>query len=72
MIRLKHGKFIYGAKIYRCGDILPDTASAKLLVNEGRAEIIENIPKKRNSKKLNPEKPAEIPNTTPKNVEVNP
>ena len=46
MIVLRHGKYISGLRIYCVGDVLPDTPSAKSLVECGKAEIVADIPKK--------------------------
>ena len=46
MIRLRHGKFISGLRVFRAGDVLPDTTTAKELVERGLAEIIADTPKK--------------------------
>ena len=40
MIILRHDKFISGMRIYKSGDVLPDTASVRSLVEKGFAEII--------------------------------
>ena len=57
MIILKNGKFISGNRIFRAGDSLPDTEITRLLVEQGRAEIIEtNTRKNKSAKKIEPDK----------------
>lgn len=58
MIVLTHGKYISGFKIFRVGEILPETPGAKNLVEKGLAEIVADVPKKsaKNAKKSEPEK----------------
>ena len=46
MIVLKHGKFISGLRLFHVGEVLPDTAVAKSLVDKGLAEIVADTPKK--------------------------
>lgn len=46
MIVLKKGKFISGLKIFKAGDILPDTVDAQELVRKNIVEIIQDTPKK--------------------------
>ncbi len=67
---LRHGKFISGSRIYRAGDVLPDTAGAQELVKRCLAEAIEDTSGK---KSKSPKKP-ESANTTPtsENVAGNP
>ena len=69
MIILRNGKFISGLRIFRSGDILPDTPTAKELVEKGLAEIIADTPKKsaKVAKKTEPDKVA----PTQENVESN-
>lgn len=55
MIILKNGKFISGNRIFRAGDSLPDTEITRLLIEHGRAEIIEtNTKKNKSAKKIEP------------------
>ena len=58
MVILRNGKFISGLRIFQAGDILPDTPSAKELVEKGLAEIVADTPKKsaRVAKKPEPDK----------------
>ena len=46
MIVLRNGKFISGFRLFRVGEILPDTPSTKSLVEKGLAEVIADTPKK--------------------------
>ena len=67
---LRHGKFISGSRIYRAGDVLPDSAGAQELVKRRLAETIEDT----SGKKSKPPKKSEPANTTPtsENVAGNP
>lgn len=58
MIILRHGKFISGLRVFRAGDVLPDTSTAKLMVEKGYAEIVADSPKKsaKTAKKPEPDK----------------
>lgn len=58
MIILRYRKFISGARIFSAGDVLPDIAAAKELVEKGLAEVVADTPKKstKNAKKTEPEK----------------
>lgn len=47
MIVLKKGKFISGSKLYKVGELLPDTVDAKKLVKKGIAEYIADTTPKR-------------------------
>lgn len=63
MIILKHGRYISGARIFRAGEILPDTPGVQGLVPQGLAEVVAEVktakaPKKRDT------------DTAPKNNEV--
>lgn len=40
-IRLKRGMFLSGGKLYKTGDVLPDTPGARALLEDGRAEVVE-------------------------------
>lgn len=52
---LRREKFIYGHRVYRAGEILPDGADTKFLEDRGIVEIIpENIPKKTRREKPTP------------------
>ncbi len=69
MIVLRYGKYISGLRIYRVGDVLPETPSAKSLVECGKAEIVVDMPKKSTkiTKKPEPEKVG----PTQENAQVN-
>ena len=58
MIVLRHGKFISGFRVFQSGDILPDTSTAKELVEKGLAEIVADTSKKsaKVAKKSEPDK----------------
>lgn len=67
MIILRHGKFISGMRIFRAGEILPDTPGVQSLVAQNLAEVVADVktakaPKKRDTEKVSP---------TPKNDESN-
>ncbi len=60
MIVLRHAKFISSGRIYRSGDVLPDSEFARLLVTLGFAEIVDdNPPSKPPAKKSKTETPRE-------------
>ena len=63
MYVLKHGKFISGSRIYRSGDVLPDSAGAQELVKMRLAEAIETTPTKK-------AKATKIPEPTSENAKV--
>ena len=58
MIILRHGRFISGLRVFHVGEMLPETASAKNLVEKGLAEIVADSSKKsaKNAKKIESEK----------------
>ena len=60
MIILRHGKFISGLRIFRAGDVLPDTPTARELVKKALAEIVADTPKK-SAKTLKKPEPGAIP-----------
>ena len=64
MIILRHGRFISGSRIFRAGEILPDTSRVRELVAQGMAEVIETVKTTKAAKKREAE-------TTQKNVEGN-
>ena len=51
MIILKHGRFISGTRIYRAGEILPDTPGVQGLVAQGLAETVEKLKNPKSAKK---------------------
>lgn len=66
MYVLRHGKFISGSRIYRSGDVLPDTVGAQELVKRHLAEqLIDDV-----GKKSKPPKKSEPANTTPTSENV--
>ena len=74
MIILRHGKFISGLRVFRAGDVLPDTTTAKELVERGLAENIPDIPKK-SAKTVKKSDPATVPEeveTAQENVKSDP
>ena len=64
MIILRHGRYISGARIFRAGEILPDTPGVQELVGKRLAEAVAEAKTQKASKKRESE-PA------PKNVEGN-
>ena len=64
MIRLKHGRFISGTKIFRVGEILPDTPGVQELVVKGLAEAVADVKAPKTAKKRESE-------SAPKNDESN-
>ena len=64
MIILRHGRFISGTRIFRAGEILPDTPGVQKLVEERLAEAVAEVKTQKATKKRESE-PA------PKNVEGN-
>ena len=57
MIILKHVKFISNGRIFRSGEVVPDNAVTRLLVENGQAEIIN--PSSKTTKKPKAETPRE-------------
>ena len=55
MIILKHGRFIYGARIFRAGEVLPDTPGVQELVGKRLAEAVAEVKATKASKKREPE-----------------
>ena len=56
MIVLRHAKFISYGRIYRSGDVLPDSEFSRTLVAKGYAEIVsDNPPSKSPAKKTKAE-----------------
>ena len=54
MIILRHGRYISGSRIFRVGEILPDTPGVQGLVERKLAEVVAEVktpkaPKKRDS-----------------------
>ena len=68
MIVLRHGRFISGTRIFRAGEILPDTPGVQELVGKKLAEVVADVKTQKAAKKREPEK-AETP---PENVAGNP
>ena len=56
MIILRHGRFISGTKIFRAGEILPDTPGTQRLVEQRLAEVVADIKTQKAAKKREPEK----------------
>lgn len=67
MIILRHGKFISGMRIFRAGEILPDTPGVQSLVAQNLAEVVADVKTAKAPKKLDTEKVS----PTPKNDESN-
>ena len=55
MIILRHGRFISGSRVFRVGEVLPDTAGAQSLVAMGMAEAVAEVKAAKASKKREPE-----------------
>ena len=70
MIILRHGKFISGLRVFQSGDILPDTPTAKALVEKGLAEIVADTPKK-SAKVVKKSEPDKV-ESTQENAKSNP
>ena len=72
-IRLTHDKFLSNGCIYRVGDVLPDTDTAKELVRIGVAELIADTTAKpvEKTKKIEADKSVSLPETTPENAKSN-
>lgn len=67
---LRCHKFIYGGRVYRAGDIIPDGAETGVLEATGNVEVIpDNIPKKAKREKITP---VTIITPTPSIVENDP
>ena len=54
MIILRHGRYISGARVFRAGEILPDTPGVQSLVAQKLAEVVADVktpkvPKKRDA-----------------------
>ena len=64
MIILRHGRFISGKRIFRAGEILPDTPGVQGLVAQRLAEVVAEVKPPKPAKKREPD-PA------PKNDEGN-
>ena len=64
MIILRHGRYISGARVFRAGEILPDTPGVQSLVAQKLAEVVADVKTPKATKKRESE-PA------PKNVEGN-
>ena len=64
MIILRHGRFISGSRIFKAGEILPDTPRVRELVARGMAEVIADVKATKAAKKREAE-------TAQENVEGN-
>ena len=51
MIILKHGRFISGTRIFRAGEILPDTPGVQALVGKRLAEAVAEVKAAKAAKK---------------------
>ena len=69
MIVLKRGKFIYGARIFSAGAVLPDNQDSRKLIADGYAEMIDDTHKKAAKGKKSEPAPSEI---VPENAKINP
>ena len=69
---LRCHKFIYGSRIYRAGDIIPDGADTGFLEATGNVEIVpDNTSKKTKREKNTPAPaPASVENKPVENVET--
>ena len=69
-IRLTHDKFISDGRIYRAGDVLPDTETAKKLIGIGVAELVKNTVAKsvENTKKSEANNPAPLSDSISENA----
>ena len=43
MIILRHGRYISGARVFRAGEILPDTPGVQSLVAQKLAEVVADV-----------------------------
>ena len=59
MIILKHDKFIYKSRIYKAGEILPDTNDAHALIARGLAEFVNTEKSAKVSKKKEQSQPVQ-------------
>ncbi|MBR0186779.1 MAG: hypothetical protein IJQ24_12190 [Synergistaceae bacterium] len=64
MIILRHGRYISGTRIFRAGEILPDTPGVQELVDKRMAEAVAEVKTQKAAKKRESE-------SAPKNVEGN-
>ena len=55
MIILRHGRYISGSRIFRVGEILPDTPGVQGLVEQKLAEAIAEVKTQKGRKKSDPE-----------------
>ena len=69
MIILRHGRYISGARVFRAGEILPDTPGVQSLVEQKLAEVIAEVKTPKSAKKREPEPPK--PEPVQENVEGN-
>lgn len=60
MIVLKQGKIIHGMKIFKAGEILPDSVNSKYLIKKGLAEYIKEKEKDTRKKNKSENQNAEI------------
>ena len=61
MIILRHGRYISGARVFRAGEILPDTPTVQSLVAHKLAEVVAEVKATKASKKREPEPPKPEP-----------
>ncbi|MBR0204698.1 MAG: hypothetical protein IJQ56_10065 [Synergistaceae bacterium] len=82
MIVLRHAKFISGSRVYKVGEILPDTAGTRELVARGFAEEVNTAKSSKPAKKKEqpvqpvvtqsqPEPVTQIVQDTQQNAQVN-
>ena len=74
MIILRHDKFISGMRIYKSGEILPDTSEAHALVARGLAEVVNTEKSAKTAKKkaqpqpVRPAQPVQVQTPQPQPV----
>ena len=61
MIILRHGRFISGTRIFRAGEILPDTPGVQSLVERYLAEAVADVKATKAAKKRDLEKVSPAP-----------
>ena len=54
MIILRHGRYISGARVFRAGEILPDTPGVQSLVAQKLAEVVADVKTPKAVKKREP------------------
>ena len=55
MIILRHGRYISGSRIFRVGEILPDTPGVQGLVERKLAEVVAEVKTAKAPKKREPD-----------------